>query len=132
MRVTVDQPRCVASGQCVFAAPDIFDQDDEGTAVVLEAAPKPRPPCRRRGGRYPLPGRRHPAGIEGGAVPPRPACRGTGSRPQADPAPFAPGAAPARTPGPAPGTGAGSTRTGGATRMSCRFPGRLRFRGFGR
>ncbi|MBW8089350.1 ferredoxin [Streptomyces hygroscopicus subsp. hygroscopicus] len=41
MRVTVDQPRCVASGQCVFAAPDIFDQDDEGTVVVLEAAPSP-------------------------------------------------------------------------------------------
>ena len=41
MRVTLDQPRCVASGQCVFAAPDIFHQDDEGTVVDLEAAPSP-------------------------------------------------------------------------------------------
>ncbi|WP_415852310.1 ferredoxin, partial [Streptomyces albus] len=27
MRVEADQPKCVASGQCVLAAPDVFDQD---------------------------------------------------------------------------------------------------------
>ncbi|MFD8366893.1 ferredoxin [Streptomyces hygroscopicus] len=71
MRVTVDQPRCVASGQCVFAAPDIFDQDDEGTVVVLEAAPAPTAvPTSRR----PLPSARPPPSCwNRGAVPPRPA-----------------------------------------------------------
>jgi len=29
MRVTVDQDRCIAAGQCVAAAPDVFDQRDE-------------------------------------------------------------------------------------------------------
>ncbi|HET6259336.1 MAG TPA: ferredoxin [Pseudonocardia sp.] len=35
MKVTVDQNKCVASGQCVLAAPDIFDQRDEDGIVVL-------------------------------------------------------------------------------------------------
>ncbi|MFT4158305.1 MAG: ferredoxin [Microbacterium sp.] len=26
---------CIGSGQCVFAAPDTFDQDDDGWVVVL-------------------------------------------------------------------------------------------------
>lgn len=39
MRIAVDQPKCVASGQCVLAAPDIFDQDDDGIAIVLEDSP---------------------------------------------------------------------------------------------
>ncbi|MER6328291.1 ferredoxin [Streptomyces sp. NPDC001034] len=41
MRVEVDQPRCVASGQCVLAAPAIFDQDDEGVVQLLDATPGP-------------------------------------------------------------------------------------------
>lgn len=35
MKVTVDQDRCVASGQCVLAAADVFDQRDEDGIVVL-------------------------------------------------------------------------------------------------
>ena len=35
MRVIVDQGRCVASGQCVLAAADVFDQRDEDGIVVL-------------------------------------------------------------------------------------------------
>jgi ferredoxin len=35
MRVTVDQDKCVASGQCVLTAPDVFDQRDEDGIVVL-------------------------------------------------------------------------------------------------
>ncbi|MFT4051492.1 MAG: ferredoxin [Microbacterium sp.] len=30
---------CIGSGQCVFAAPDTFDQDDDGWVVVLQAEP---------------------------------------------------------------------------------------------
>jgi ferredoxin len=35
MRVAVDQEVCVAAGQCVAAAPDVFDQRDEDGVVVL-------------------------------------------------------------------------------------------------
>lgn len=42
MRVELDEPKCVAAGQCVLAAPDLFDQrDDDGVAVVLDDAPSP-------------------------------------------------------------------------------------------
>lgn len=40
MRVELDEPKCVASGQCVVAAPDVFDQrDEDGVAVVLDQTP---------------------------------------------------------------------------------------------
>jgi ferredoxin len=40
MRVTVDQDRCVASGQCVVAAEDVFDQrDEDGVVVLLDPEP---------------------------------------------------------------------------------------------
>jgi ferredoxin len=40
MRVIADRDRCVAGGQCVLAAPDVFDQeDDDGTVIVLQAQP---------------------------------------------------------------------------------------------
>ncbi|MFD6277127.1 ferredoxin [Streptomyces sp. NPDC060209] len=39
MKVTLDQDKCVASGQCVVAADDVFDQDDDGIAVLLDPAP---------------------------------------------------------------------------------------------
>ena len=35
MKVIIDQDRCVASGQCVMAAADVFDQRDEDGIVVL-------------------------------------------------------------------------------------------------
>ena len=35
MKITVDQDKCVASGQCVLVAPDVFDQRDEDGIVVL-------------------------------------------------------------------------------------------------
>jgi ferredoxin len=35
MRVAVDQDSCVAAGQCVAAAPEVFDQRDEDGVVVL-------------------------------------------------------------------------------------------------
>lgn len=35
MKVLIDQDKCVASGQCVVAAADVFDQRDEDGIVVL-------------------------------------------------------------------------------------------------
>ncbi|MEU1162325.1 ferredoxin [Streptomyces sp. NPDC005921] len=40
MKVTVDQDRCVAAGQCAATAPDVFDQrDEDGVVVLLTDAP---------------------------------------------------------------------------------------------
>lgn len=40
MKVFVDQETCVASGQCVLAVPEVFDQrDDDGIAFLLEDEP---------------------------------------------------------------------------------------------
>ncbi|MEV7983215.1 ferredoxin [Streptomyces sp. NPDC086519] len=35
MRVTIDQDKCVAAGQCAATAPDVFDQRDEDGVVLL-------------------------------------------------------------------------------------------------
>src|SRR3954471_24885902 len=40
MKVTVDQNKCVSSGQCVLNAGDVFDQrDDDGVVVLLDDSP---------------------------------------------------------------------------------------------
>ena len=42
MKVTVDQGKCVSSGQCVLNAGEIFDQrDDDGVVVLLTDNPPP-------------------------------------------------------------------------------------------
>jgi len=42
MKVTVDQDKCVSSGQCVLNAAEIFDQrDDNGVVVLLNENPPP-------------------------------------------------------------------------------------------
>ena len=39
-RVVVDEEKCVGGGQCVLAAPAVFDQDDDtGTVVLLVTEP---------------------------------------------------------------------------------------------
>ncbi|MFI6457958.1 ferredoxin [Streptosporangium amethystogenes] len=35
MRVNVNAQRCIGAGQCVLIAPEVFDQSDEGTVIVL-------------------------------------------------------------------------------------------------
>jgi ferredoxin len=35
MKVTVDQDKCISSGQCVLNASEVFDQRDEDGVVVL-------------------------------------------------------------------------------------------------
>ncbi|MDQ0751835.1 MULTISPECIES: ferredoxin [Streptomyces] len=42
MKVEVDVPKCVASGQCVMIAPEVFDQrDEDGMVVLLDETPAP-------------------------------------------------------------------------------------------
>ena len=41
MKVFIDQGKCVASGLCVLAAPDVFDQREEDGIVVLLAENPP-------------------------------------------------------------------------------------------
>ena len=41
MKVIVDQNKCVASGQCVLSAPEVFDQREEDGIVVLLAETPP-------------------------------------------------------------------------------------------
>lgn len=39
MRVTIDRSKCVGSGNCMMTAPEVFEQDDDGIVVLLNAAP---------------------------------------------------------------------------------------------
>jgi ferredoxin len=40
MRVSIDEDGCIGAGQCVLAAPDVFDQrEDDGVVIVLDEEP---------------------------------------------------------------------------------------------
>ncbi|MFG2133664.1 ferredoxin [Streptomyces sp. NPDC048751] len=39
MKVELEADKCVASGQCVVAAMEVFDQDDDGIAILLDERP---------------------------------------------------------------------------------------------
>ncbi|MFC4945932.1 ferredoxin [Pseudonocardia sp. GCM10023141] len=39
VRVAADRDRCVGSGMCLMAVPDVFDQDDDGIVTLLTEAP---------------------------------------------------------------------------------------------
>ncbi|HEX6354239.1 ferredoxin [Actinophytocola sp.] len=40
MKVTVNADKCVAAGQCVLLAPEVFDQrEEDGIVVLLDDAP---------------------------------------------------------------------------------------------
>ena len=39
MKITVERDKCIGAGQCMLNAPELFDQDEEGTVVVLDEHP---------------------------------------------------------------------------------------------
>ncbi len=42
MKIQVDEQKCCAGGQCVLAAPEVFDQrDEDGIVVLLNQQPGP-------------------------------------------------------------------------------------------
>jgi ferredoxin len=42
MTVNVDTEACVAAGQCVLIAPDVFDQrEEDGVVLLLASSPRP-------------------------------------------------------------------------------------------
>jgi ferredoxin len=42
VKILVEEDKCCSGGQCVLAAPDVFDQrDSDGVVVVLDAHPGP-------------------------------------------------------------------------------------------
>jgi ferredoxin len=42
LKVIVDQDMCCSAGQCVLAAPDVFDQrEQDGVVVLLAETPDP-------------------------------------------------------------------------------------------
>lgn len=46
MKVSVDQDKCIGSGQCVLLSSEVFDQRDEDGVVVLL---NPNPPSELNG-----------------------------------------------------------------------------------
>lgn len=39
MAIVVQRDACVGAGQCALVAPDVFDQDDDGIVMLLQADP---------------------------------------------------------------------------------------------
>ena len=39
MRISMDVDKCIAVGQCLLAAPKVFDLDDFGLVVLLDPMP---------------------------------------------------------------------------------------------
>jgi ferredoxin len=39
VRITNDTEKCIASGACVLACPEVFDQDDDGIVTLIEPSP---------------------------------------------------------------------------------------------
>jgi len=41
MKIEADRDVCIGAGMCVMTAEEVFDQDDEGIVVVLDAEVSP-------------------------------------------------------------------------------------------
>jgi ferredoxin len=57
MTITVERGRCIGAGLCVLNAPELFDQDDEGTVVALEEQPDPEQAAVARAAEHACPAR---------------------------------------------------------------------------
>lgn len=42
IEIKIDREACMGSGNCQFWAPNVFDLDDDGVAVVIDQAGDPR------------------------------------------------------------------------------------------
>ncbi|GAA1466563.1 ferredoxin [Microbacterium thalassium] len=41
MKILIDESRCIAAGNCVMVAPEIYDQrEDDGIVVLLDDSPE--------------------------------------------------------------------------------------------
>jgi ferredoxin len=40
--VKIDRDKCIGSGACVIACPEVFGQDGDGLVVLLEESPPPK------------------------------------------------------------------------------------------
>jgi ferredoxin len=38
LKITINRDTCIGSGNCVHWLPTVFDQDDEGYAIVLDGS----------------------------------------------------------------------------------------------
>jgi ferredoxin len=41
MKIAADRDRCIGSGNCVFVASEVFDQDEEQARVLLRTSSPP-------------------------------------------------------------------------------------------
>jgi ferredoxin len=41
LKIAADREQCIGSGNCVFVAPDVFDQDEEQAHVLLLTSSPP-------------------------------------------------------------------------------------------
>ncbi len=41
MLVEVNADKCIGSGACVIACPEVFSQDEGGVVILLDGAPRP-------------------------------------------------------------------------------------------
>jgi ferredoxin len=39
MRVEIDADKCIGSGACVIACPEVFSQDEGGVVILLDPSP---------------------------------------------------------------------------------------------
>jgi ferredoxin len=57
VKITVERGRCIGAGMCVLNAPELFNQDEDGTVVVREEQPAPEQAAVARAAEHACPAR---------------------------------------------------------------------------
>ena len=70
--IKIDRESCMGSGNCSFWAPGVFDLDDDGIAIVLDATAADRRQDRARRAGLPDPGDRRSSTATPSSSEPRP------------------------------------------------------------